>query len=307
MMAEPTQKKVARKEKPTAAEKSRRLGWRFGVGAGIATAALVAAMVFQRCGGEPQVEGPVTECPPAVTCPAEPVKGDNNCELEKGEHDMWSQNWDPESCGFCGDRAQQQWETPQTCPVDFACGDGEIQRRAKTYGAVVKTVEGENTTYSLGTVELSESCNERADNFCEADCPNKGSSSRRTPRKNNGDRPQPVATTKTPPRSSGGACDSTVRREAGQVYARISSQVTSAGGSIKDALGAPGVPVSVAVTIRLSESGVPTIVGNGSATCGGSACPSGANIRSIAGLDVSGLTVATGGQSCTLTVPVRLR
>lgn len=306
MMAEPKQTNVAKKEKPTAAEKSRRLGWRFGVGAGIATAALVAAMVFQRCGGEPQVEGPVTACPPAVTCPAEPVKGDNNCELEKGEHDMWSPNWDPASCGYCGDANQQQWETPQTCPVDFACGDGELQRRAKTYGAVVRAGEGESATYSLGTLELSESCNERADNYCEADCPTR-SGSRRTPRTGGGTpRPDPTAT-KAPPVSSGGACDADVRKNAGQVYARISSQVTASASSIKGALGAPGVSVVVSIPVSISSSGVPTISGNGSARCGGESCPSSANIRSIAGLDVSGLTVDSRGRSCTLSVPVRLR
>lgn len=305
-MAEPTQKKVEKKDKPTVAEKSRRLGWRFGVGATVATAALVAAMVFQRCGGEPQVEGPVTECPPAATCPAAPVKGDSNCELEKGEHDMWSQNWDPESCGYCGDRQQQEWETPQTCPVDFACGDGEVQRRAKVYGAVVRTEEGETSTYSLGTVEHTESCQQNSPNFCEADCPT-ARTGRTGPRRDR-DRGQPAATTTRPPRPTpaGGACEAQVRSAAGQVYARISSQVTTSSGSIKSALGAADVPVMVSVSIRISESGVPTIVG-ASARCGGSSCPSSANIRSLAGLDVQGLTVANGGPACTLTVPVRLR
>lgn len=304
MMVEP-KTKVEKKDKPTATEKSRRLGWRFGAAATIATAALVAAMVFQRCGGEPQVEGPVT-CPPAVTCPAAPVKGDSNCELEKGEHDMWSENWDPESCGYCGDRNQQEWETPQTCPVDFACGDGEVQRRAKVYGAVVRTQAGENTTYSLGTLEVTESCRDGAENYCEADCPTKGTV-RTGPRTGRRDTPAASATaTKRPPRSSGGACESAVRSAAGQVYARISSQVTTSSGSLKSALGAADVPVMVSVSIRISESGVPSIVG-ASASCGGSSCPQSANIRGIAGLDVQGLTVANGGPACTLSVPVRLR
>lgn len=304
-MAEPQTKKVEKKEGPSVAQKSRRLGWKYGAGVAVATAALVAAMVFQRCGGEPQVEGPVTACPPAVTCPAEPVKGDSNCELEKGEHDMWSKNWDPESCGYCGDRAQQEWETPQNCPVDFACGDGEVQRRAKVYGAVVRTQEGENSTYSLGTVEHSESCREGAENYCEADCPTKETA--RTGRGGRRDTPATTAaTTKRPPVSSGGACESAVRSAAGQVYARISSQVTTSSGSIKSALGAADVPVMVSVSVRISESGVPSIVG-ASATCGGSSCPQSANIRSMAGLDVQGLTVANGGPACTLSVPVRLR
>jgi hypothetical protein len=305
MMAEPQAKKVEKKDKPTVAEKSRRLGWRFGVGATIATAALVAAMAFQRCGGEPQVEGPVVDCPPAVTCPAAPAKGDNNCELEKGEHDMWSQNWDPESCGFCGDRAQQEWETPQTCPVDFACGDGEVQRRAKTYGAIVKTVEGENTTYHLGTVDISESCREGADNFCGADCPTATKRTGRTGPRRDRDRPEPVATTKRPPRA-GGACDSSVTGGATSLYSRVIRQVTSSSGSIKGALNAGQAPVQVAVRVRISESGVPTVVG-ASATCGGSRCNGSANIVNLAGVNVGGISVSNGGPACTLTIPVTLR
>ncbi len=304
MMVEP-KTKVEKKDKPNATEKSRRLGWRFGAAATIATAALVAAMVFQRCGGEPQVEGPVTTCPPAVTCPAVPVKGDNNCELEKGEHDMWSENWDPESCGYCGDRMQQEWETLQTCPVDFACGDGEVQRRAKTYGAIVKTVEGENTTYHLGTVDISESCREGADNYCESDCPTK-SAGRIGPRAGRrGTHAAPVVTTSRPP-MAGGACDSSVTGGATSLYSRVIRQVSSSSGSIRNALNAGQAPVSVSVRVRISESGVPTVVG-ASATCGGSACSGTANIVNLAGINVGGISVSNGGATCTMSIPVTLR
>jgi hypothetical protein len=302
-MAEP-QQKVERKDKPTAAEKSRRLGWRFGAGAALATTALVAALAFQRCGAEPQVEGPAA-CPPAVTCPAAPAKGDNLCELEKGEHDSRSENWDPESCGYCGDRIQQEWETPQFCPVDFACGDGEVQRRAKVYGAIVRTMEGENASYSIGTLEVTESCNERDANYCEADCPAK-STGRAAPRRDR-DRPAPVATaTKQPPRASGGACDSSVTANATSLYSRVIRQVGSASGSIKSALQAEQAPVSVSVRVRISESGVPTVVG-ASASCGGSPCRGSADIVSLAGVNVGGISVSNGGPACTMSVPVSIR
>lgn len=305
-MAEPQQKNV--RSKPTAADKSRKLGWKFGVGTGAATAALLAAILFRTCSGEPQVEPIQQNCPEAVVCPAAPVKGDNNCELDKGEHDMWSPNWDPASCGYCGDGEQQSWESPETCPVDFHCGDGELQRRSTVFGAVVRTGEGENEVYSLGTIELSESCNERADNYCQDDCPTTGRRPERTGRRDH-DRPNPSGTTATadrPPRS-GGACSDRVRRGASAVYARISSQVSTSSGSIRSALGVENVPVTISVSVNVSASGTTSVAG-ASARCGGGRCPNSANIRSIAGLDLQGITIANqDGSACTLSVPASLR
>jgi len=289
--------------------KAKRLGWKFGVGAGLATAAMVATMLFRGC--EPQTEGPITapqECPAAVTCPAEPAVGDNTCELTKGEHDMFSDNWDPVSCGFCGDGVRQSWENRENCPVDFTCGDGKVQRRAKTYGAIVQTGSGESVTYSFGTKTIpAESCRASSENYCEADCPTRGGKARgagsaRTPSKVAGggvsDRP--------PRETAGGPCGAGVRSGAGSLIARVSSSISSSGGAIKQAAGVGSVPMTVVVRVRISSSGVPTLAGS-SATCGGQRCPNSVNPASVAGLSLAGITVAGAESSCTLSIPVRIR
>ncbi len=289
--------------------KAKRLGWKFGAGAGLATAAMVATLFFRSCG--PQTEGPITpppECPTAVTCAAEPAVGDNNCELTKGEHDVVSENWDPESCGFCGDGIRQSFETVENCPVDFTCGDGKVQNRAKVYGAIVQTGTGENATYALGTKTIpAESCRVSSDNYCEADCPTKGGNARgagsaRTPAKGAG-----TGVAVRPPRETpGGPCGAGVRSGAGDLISRVSSSISSSSGAIKSAAGVGSVPVTVVVSVRISSSGVPTLAGS-SASCGGQGCPNSINPASVAGLSLAGVTVAGAESSCTLSIPVKLR
>lgn len=106
--------------------------------------------------------------------------------------------------------------------------------------------------------------------------------------------------------TAGGPCEGNRVPGAGPLIARVSSQVTSASTTIKNALGAPGVPVMVSVAIDISASGVPTIRG-ASASCGGSSCPSSANIVSLSGLNVSGITTGSPPRACYIAVPVRLR
>jgi len=113
----------------------------------------------------------------------EPVKGDMRCEMRKGEADPLSITFDPESCGYCGDDIRQATapegappvldldsgiltqqvterpsETPQSCPVDFHCGNGrrDFQR---TYGSWLspQTDAGPDTGYSIGTKTITES------------------------------------------------------------------------------------------------------------------------------------------------------
>ncbi|MFH1685861.1 MAG: hypothetical protein ABH983_06170 [Candidatus Micrarchaeota archaeon] len=289
--------------------KAKRLGWKFGVGAGLATAAMVATLFFRSCG--PQTEGPITappDCPAAVTCPAEPAVGDNTCELTKGEHDVFSETWDPASCGFCGDGVRQSFETAENCPVDFTCGDGTIQNRAKVYGAIVQTGTGERATYSFGTKTIpAESCRESSDNYCEADCPTRGGNARgagsgRPPSKTAGE----GVAVRVPRETPGGPCGAGVRSGAGDLISRVSSSISSSSGAIKSAAGVGSVPMNVIVSVRISSSGVPTLAGS-SATCGGERCPNPVNPAQVANLSVAGITVGGAEESCTLSIPVRLR
>lgn len=164
--------------------------------AGIA-AASVAALLISQC-GESRTQAP----PPTDTCPAPrrcmrpdeiprpvsaPVKGDEQCELDKGEHDPHSVAFDPASCGYCGDGQQNVWtvrrmengqektvevgrETAEACPVDFHCGNGTKELRPVTYGGIIMSNEGGAPSYSYGPIQISESCNSRESNYCADDC-----------------------------------------------------------------------------------------------------------------------------------------
>jgi len=206
--------------KPDAAKPKRNyFGVKNAVVAG--AGALLIAAVFARAGCDGQdrlVQGPdrpvgvvvpmPTAIPVAVCSP--PVKGDNNCEREKGEHDLNSKNWDPQSCGYCGDRIAQDFETAEECPVDFACGNGRVDRNV-VYGAYLAPRE-ENGVYSLGTLTVAESCRESDSAYCASDCgrgtsPRAAGSGRRT----EGDRPPRADTTDVrPPSGGGGACPTEV-------------------------------------------------------------------------------------------------
>ena len=63
----------------------------------------VAALFWRGCGPkeEPIQRTECTECAPA------PLKGDLVCVPEQGEADPLSPNFDPESCGYCGDGVRQ--------------------------------------------------------------------------------------------------------------------------------------------------------------------------------------------------------
>src|SRR4029453_7436113 len=105
----------------------KRFGFKPTIASGLAVASVAALLLMGKCMTEPP-----RPCPPCATCPpavAAPVKGDGRCEIEKGEHDPSSPNWDPASCGFCGDgtHENQTWETIENCPVDFTCGNGRVE------------------------------------------------------------------------------------------------------------------------------------------------------------------------------------
>jgi len=128
-----------------------------------------------------------TERPhPTVPAPhedCEPHKGDLLCEVRKGEADPLSRTFDPESCGFCGDGIRQVTapagsppvldmdsgittqlvterpsETPESCAVDFHCGNGRRDFR-RTYGAWLETLADAGVrdgSYILGTKTITE-------------------------------------------------------------------------------------------------------------------------------------------------------
>ncbi|MFH0737805.1 MAG: hypothetical protein V1827_04455 [Candidatus Micrarchaeota archaeon] len=131
-----------------------RKGLWFGVKNGVAVGVAAAAILFagwHNCKGaktetimaEKRVEVAVER----KVCDA-PKKGDKKCEAAKGENDPFSANWDPGSCGFCGDDQKQPWETPENCAVDFHCKKDGVLDKKTTYGAIIS----DGKTFRLSTV-----------------------------------------------------------------------------------------------------------------------------------------------------------
>jgi hypothetical protein len=155
----------------------------------------VAALIFAIRSCKPEPERIPTP-PPPVPCPADPVRGDNICDIDRGEHDPMGRFYDPASCGYCGDgnilrdprdsnqetnaleirstdprASQPQPENgPKriVCDFDYHCGNGTVDRDA-LYGVLVRpTVDG--GVYSFGYQRVTESCTPNSPNHCPADC-----------------------------------------------------------------------------------------------------------------------------------------
>lgn len=205
--------------KPNAAKPARNyFGVKNAVVAGLGLAAVVALFARAGCDGQDRlVEGPERRVGVAVTVPsvptvipvcASPTKGDNVCDREKGEHDVNSKNWDPQSCGYCGDLIRQDFETAEACPVDFHDGNGRVERNV-VYGAYIAPRD-DGGVYSLSTITISESCRESDPNYAAADCAGRGGArpgGSGSARPGGVDRP-PRET--TGPAVSGGQCPSEV-------------------------------------------------------------------------------------------------
>jgi hypothetical protein len=251
---------------PAAApEKATQKSRRFGIGAAAATlvgTAGIAALIFARsCGpsGPDRLPVAVETATPAPVVQNNCPQPGERCNLELGEHDPHSSMWSPAKCGYCGDNIQQAWETADNCPVDFHCGDGNVNR-GTIYGAYIAP-GAQGGAYSLGTITVTESCTSGDTAFCEADCPaprggaapaTSGSGGRRTGRRDTAE-PGSVATTVAPP--SGGLCDSEVTS---RFMNRVSSSLLGNPSAARSAAGATDQTVRASVSISISN-GVPRV------------------------------------------------
>lgn len=272
-------------------KKARPLGWPYYATTGLVVASAAALLTLRHC--EPKTEGIVQgekECPAAEECPSKPVKNDKKCETNKAEHDSISENWDPASCGYCGDGIQQKWETKDNCIVDFVC-DMDPKEREKSYGAFVeKEIKGE-TIWAVDIVSSAEFCPKVEEKKKEAKA--------KTPAQ--GSAPAAVATPAEKPKeepkvstAKRSACLPHVTSSASTLKNNIASRLKGAVPAIRSALGASNVPIMVGVTVNVDPSGTASI-GGAYAVCGGQKCPNNANPLSAAGISSSGLPPVTGG------------
>ena len=303
-------KQPDKKESPAKADDGKKMGWKVPAVVGLGAAAVAAAILFQTCGGRSGGPDRLPPPTPCVACAPAPVKGDNNCEVDKGEHDQLSPTWDPQSCGYCGDGNRQQWEISSrdprasaaqpaapgirlvVCDVDFHyCGNGQRDGEAQ-YGAMVPPPQ-DGGVWSLGLVSRpAESCRRGADNYCESDCggtaPAPADTGRRTgtrtERPERPDRP-PVQ----PGRTS--ACDPGISTAV--FSARARDQLTGNSGAVRNAVGAqPSQAVTVRVSVTIGADGRPSVSG-ASGSCAGCA---GGDVRGM--INLSGLSTTAPGESC---------
>jgi len=92
----------------------------------------------------------------------------------------------------------------------------------------------------------------------------------------------------------------------GSLVQRITTSITSKGGQLRSALGVSSVDIAVSVAVQVDTSGIPTLRG-ATVRCGGQSCPSSANVISVTGLTLSGITTGAPDQTCTIAVPVLVR
>lgn len=305
----------------------RELGIKFYAGT-LAVCAAIAVTSVWKCRQEPVTET-IRECPAQTTCPPEPAKGDNKCELVQGEADPFSKNFDPRSCGYCGDGVRQVradegaapymdadtliWmqnvterptETPESCPVEFHCGNNVLDI-GKAYGAVVD----EDGAFTIGTITVNESCRMESNNLCVPDC--------RVRRHKRAEQEQP----EDPPVPRWGSvltCPSQIASESardmvsarslggGNVLGRIAGVIRQNSTQLRMALAVdPADELRVIITMTVSSGGLVSLRALG-ATCNNQVCGSHDLVLSTLGLSLEGLTVGGPGRECWWTVAMRV-
>lgn len=303
------------------------------------TAAAVAALMWHRC-VPPKTE--TIQKPMPKICVAPPEKGDNKCEVSKGEADPLSPTFDPKSCGYCGDEIRQikaengsgiildldtlQYvqevterpsETPENCPVDFHCGNMRVDFRG-VFAAVVEFTEekGEERTkkYKYGTVLKTETCNPKQDNYCKSDCRLlKPVANGKEEEEEEVEEVEPVA-----PKSYGTfTCPSQVGVDSRE---SISTNSASARAVIRRAIGAvrenapkiretmnaePSDKVHAILSLLISPNGAVSLR-HISASCQGEDCEKALDLKGIVSLSFDGMLVSAPGTECYWTLHVRV-
>ncbi|MBD3210180.1 hypothetical protein GF318_02255, partial [Candidatus Micrarchaeota archaeon] len=259
---EPT---TAAADGPGKRNKKKSLNWKY-VGGAAAGAAIVGVLLFRSCG--PAEEGPMRDAQCEECAPA-PEKGDGNCEVSKGEHDPFSDKFDPESCGFCGDNVQNVWlvdgeevgrETADSCLADFACGHPGVDQ--ETIVAVIDENPMETGIDYQYATRPAISCEQESPNYCEQVCqpeeqePRKRATKRRRRRRAKRDR-TPAKTTASARSSGLEKCPAAVTGsgQARMLRREAFNRVVAKGRHIQEALGAAGRAVLVTVSTVVDSRG----------------------------------------------------
>ncbi len=282
--------------------KSTYFGKKNAVAIGLGVGSIALATILRSCSLHEPPQPPPPQ--PAVVCPAPPVRGDGNCEFEKGEHDPSSPTFDRTSCGACGDGIAQDWEIPAegaqprvalppgvrpvVCPADFACGNGQLDSNLEL--ATEVPVQEGSTSYKFEVRHYTESCTPGESRpgmtYCQADCGNQpqpaprnpagASSSRRTQRTDNDN---PVQVQSQAPSSV--PCPTEVTQ---RLMARAAAGLMGNPLAVRQAAGAPegsGVRANVAFSVNNGMASTRSISLTCSGCSGGSISPGTVNLSAV--------------------------
>jgi hypothetical protein len=289
----------------------------------VASGSITALMLMRR----PIVETKVGTCI-ENDCEKDPKRGDQICQVRKGEADPFSANFDPASCGYCGDGIRQvninglhgsdvrtdengirtqdviqrPSETPAICPADFTCGDGKVQDRAP-FGAWIKP-RLDNGPYSLGIIRVSETkenCKLDTAPLLQPAAP-KTDESADDPIL----APKPPATWFCPNRVASSDSINIMGSQSASVQnvlRRLSIRVTRNREKLREALGVkdPETRAEVTVVLLVSTSGALSIQ-RVSAKCGGVPCGDRASIVNATGLNFDDILMTPPDADCTWTI-----
>ncbi|MFH0885179.1 MAG: hypothetical protein V1861_05715 [Candidatus Micrarchaeota archaeon] len=265
-----------------------------------------------------------------------PRKGDNRCEVQKGEADPLSITFDPESCGYCGDDIRQvnakegarpyteqesgiqyQYvterpsETAESCPVDFHCGNRRMELR-QPYGAWIAAPSnsdgGAPNTYNIGIKLITEN---RQD--CRRDYIPLNGSRDAGSEEDAGPEPAPPQT------SSNWFCPSLMAPSQNSemvnlhsasvwsVISRVNGAINEHVSSLRSALGLsdPRAKVDIRVTLRVAPSGL-VYLNSMSATCESIPCGDQLTLINASQLTLDGLLIGSPGTDCFWVMNIRV-
>ena len=185
----------------------------FGVVAIAALAAIGSLLAVKRCSHAPAV-APVERCDSPKVCMVKPVPavmGDKKCDVNQGERDPISLTYDGAACGYCGETDDQgkpvvrPWMTDHegSCDFAFACGNGKLDKNT-LYAGFMVNAKGKLVPTVLS---VSESCNTKDANYCEADCP------KSAPASSGAARPKAASNPEAAPKATGEASQAGCPRE----------------------------------------------------------------------------------------------
>lgn len=316
--------------------------YRLKVAAATATAGTALALLISRaceplCEPHKPVPGPAEpERKPQPDCG--PRRGDSRCETAKGEADPLSPNFDPESCGYCGDEIRQVLaqsggkpylepetgimyqnvterpsESAETCPVDFHCGDRRLQSR-HAYGAWVEFPVGngdagpQSVAYRLGVKIVTETRGS-----CPRDyLPSNGNRDAGASEEDAGPEPAP------PQHNSNFYCPSLMaptRNEMANLHSasvwsvisRVNGSIIGHASDIRNALSLmdPDAKVDVRVMLRVAPSGL-VYLESMSATCDSQPCGNQLALLNASQISLDGLLMGSPGTDCYWIMNVRV-